>query len=342
MGHLGTTASSYLMGACDTLLIVGSNDPWTEFYPPPGAARAVQIDINDSMLGNRYPIEVGLSGDAAATLKELLPLLEKSGQSPWRTVVEKQVSRWWEIAGRRARTPAEPVNPERVVEELSRQLPSDSQVAVDVGSCVYWYVRQLRLPRGVPAHLSSTLASMGCSIPYAIAAKLAAPARPVVVLTGDGAMQMAGLAEMITVSRSWRSWADPRFVVCVLNNRDLSEVSWEQREKENQPRFGASQDLPDFSYTGYAELLGLTGIRVEGPAQLAGAWAAALAADRPVIIEAITDAAVPLLPPFPAGQAQLDGMHAALAQEGPRADHARKLLDTYAGHEQDGQALPAG
>ena len=337
IGHLGTTASAHLMGGCDTLLIIGSNDPWTEFYPPPGAARAVQIDIDGRKIGNRYPIEVGLVGDAAETLDALLALLPDrtdAAAGSWRNEVEQEVAAWRALATERAMTPAERVNPERVVFELNTVLPPDARVAVDVGSCTYWYARQLRLPRGVPAHLSGTLATMGCSIPYGLAAKLDAPQKPVVVLSGDGAMQMAGLAELITVSRLWPGWSDPRFVVCVFNNGDLAEVTWEQREMEAEPRFPASQALPDFPYAGYAELLGLTGIRVDDPEALAGAWRQAFAADRPVLIEVITDPNVPLLPPFPAGAAKLEPMREGLAAEGAAGEAASRLLDVYAGQEE--------
>ncbi|MGY1602146.1 thiamine pyrophosphate-requiring protein [Geodermatophilus sp. SYSU D00815] len=335
MGHLGTSASGAVLGGCDTLLVVGSNDPWTEFYPAPGQARAVQVDVDGRHLGNRYPVEVPLLGDAAETLRALLPLLAERDDRSWRGEVEAAVRAWRELAAERAATPADPVNPERAVAELSPRLPADAQVAVDVGSVTYWYARQLRLPDGVPAHLSSTLASMGCSVPYGLAAKLAEPGRPVVALSGDGAMQMLGNAELVTVAARWRSWADPRFVVCVLHNRDLAEVTWEQREMEGDPRFDESQSLPDFPYAGYAELLGLTGIRVTDPAELGSAWDRALAADRPVVLEVVTDADVPLLPPFPAGEAKLDSFRAGLDQEGPAGEGARRLLDTYA--EQEGR-----
>ncbi len=335
MGHLGTTASAHLLGTCDTLLIVGSNDPWTEFYPQPGQARAVQIDLDGRYLGNRYPVEVGLVGDAARTLSSLLGLLTERAETPWRDEVERHVTEWREIAERRAMVPAEPVNPERVLRELDRQLPSDARVAVDVGSVVYWYARQVRVPTGVPVHLSSTLASMGCGVPYGIAAKLGAPERPVIVLSGDGGFQMTGIAELVTVSRIWREWADPRFVVCVLNNGDLAEVTWEQREMEGEPRFPASQALPEFPYAEYAELLGMRGERVEDPEQLAGAWERALGADRPVLLEVRTDPFIPLLPPFPGGAAKLETMRGALDAEGtPDSARAHRLLDEYASHEE--------
>jgi len=147
-------------------------------------------------------------------------------------------------------------------------------------------------------------------------------------------MQMTGIAELVTVAHRWRQWQDPRFVVCVFNNRDLAEVTWEQRENESEPRFPASQEIPDFPYAGYAELLGLTGIRVDSPEQLAGAWDRALAADRPTVIEVLTDPDVPLLPPFPAGAEKLDDMRSALSAEGVSGDGAAALLETYAGHEE--------
>jgi pyruvate dehydrogenase (quinone) len=257
----------------------------------------------------------------------------EQARKQWRAEVEEQVRDWHALSEERSRIPASPVNPELVVRELSGRLPHDAQVSVDVGSCVYWYARQLTLPAGVPAHLSGTLASMGCSVPYGIAAKLARPDRPVVALAGDGAMQMAGIAELVTVAHRWRQWPDPRFVVCVFNNRDLAEVTWEQRETESEPRFPDSQEIPDFPYAGYAELLGLTGIRVDDPEQLAGAWDRAFAAERPVVIEVLTDPDVPLLPPFPAGAEKLDGMRSALSEEGEAGEGAAALLDTYAGQE---------
>ncbi|MFD6141196.1 thiamine pyrophosphate-requiring protein [Promicromonospora sp. NPDC060271] len=295
MGHLGTTASADLMSGCDTLLIVGSNDPWTEYYPAPGQARAVQIDVTARNIGTKFPVEAALPGDAAATLDALLPLLpERDG---WRKDVEGFVATWHDVAERRVAQQTGRLNPQLVLSELSAQLPTDAQVAVDVGSVTYWYARFLRLPPGVPAHLSSTLASMGSALPYGIAAKLLRPDRPVVALAGDGAMQMNGLSELITVAHRWHEWADPRFVVLVLNNGDLAEVSWEQREMEGDPGFPTSQTVPAFPYADYARLLGLEGIRVEEPGQVREAWTTALLADRPVVVEAVVDRDTPLLPP---------------------------------------------
>ncbi len=237
--------------------------------------------------------------------------------------MERSTARWHALAAARAEQPEGlPLSPQLVVRELSGRLPADAQVSVDVGSVTYWYARHLRLPPGVPAHLSSTLASMGSAMPYGIAAKLAAPQRPVVALAGDGAMQMNGLAELITVADRWRGWADPRFVVLVLHNGELAEVTWEQREMEGDPRFETAQRVPPFPYAGYAELLGLRGIRVERPEEVGPAWEAALAADRPTLIEAVVDPATVLLPPLQSAE-HVAGMYAALEQEdGPQARRA--------------------
>ena len=331
MGHLGTSASARVLQDCDSLLIIGSNDPWTEFYPPPGAARAVQIDISAQRMANRFPVEVPLVGDSATTIDALREHLKRpAGDRPeWRQSVEGHVHNWHTLRRQRAAVTAEGVNPERVVSELSELMPSDAQVALDVGSCVYWYARQLKLPAGVPAHLCSTLASMGGGVPYGMAAKLLDPARPVIVLAGDGGMQMSGNAELITVADHWRDWADPRFVVCVLNNGDLAEVTWEQRETEGDPRYEQSQRLPRFPFADYAKLLGLNGVEVDAPEQLQAAWTQALQADRPTVIEVHADPSIPLLPPFPHGAQKVPTMRRALNQEGESGRHALALLEEY-------------
>lgn len=330
MGHLGTTASAHVLQECDTLLIIGSSDPWTEFYPPPGQARAVQIDIDPARMGNQYPVEVGVVGDSGPSIEALIELIPERGPSTWRSEVEKQIANWREISRLRSEVPAEPLNPELVVRKFGERIPDDAQVAVDVGSVVYHYARQVHLPVTVPAHLSSTLASMGCAIPYAISAKELHPERPVLAMAGDGAMQMLGINELITVAERWRSWKDPRLVLLVLNNQDLAEVSWEQRETEAQPRFEQSQSLPHFDFAGYAELLGLRGLKIEDPADIDRVLDEAFAEQRPVIIDALTDRDVPLLPPFPHGEQMLSSMKSGLAAEGAAGEHGLALLSEYA------------
>jgi pyruvate dehydrogenase (quinone) len=314
VGHLGTTASHELMTGCDTLLMVGTNEPFTEFLPKPGQARGVQIDIDGRNLGHRYPTEVNIVGDARETLRALLPRLERQPDRGWRRHIEAAVQEWWTMLEQRARAGADPLNPELVFHELSPRLPDDTWVAVDVGSVTYWYARHLRLRGTMRAHLSSTLASMGSALPYAVAAKLARPDGLVVALAGDGAMLMNGINELVTVADRWRSWADPRLPILVLHNGDLNEVTWEMREMEGDPRFDASQDVPAFPYADYAELLGLGGIRLDSPEDVGPAWEKALAADRPVVVEAIVDPSVPLLPPFLQPE-QAEKLRAGLAQE---------------------------
>ncbi len=297
IGLLGTEPSSDLMTGCDTLLIIGTGFPWAEFLPPDGQARSVQIDIDAAMLGLRYPVEVNLHGDATETLRALLPLLDRREDRDWRDGIAKGMRDWREKLRGRAMASANPVNPQRVVWEMSPLLPDDAIVTSDSGSCCNWYARDYQVKRGQRASLSGGLASMGAAVPYAIAAKFAHPTRPVVALVGDGAMQMNNMAELITVGKYWRRWADPRFVVCVFNNEDLNEVTWEQRVMEGNPRWPASQDLPDFPYARFAELAGLRGMFIDDPERLSEAWAEALASDRPVVLEVKTDPAVAPLPP---------------------------------------------
>ena len=297
IGLLGTEPSWNLMRDCDTLLMIGSGFPYSEFLPEEGQARGVQIDINPDMLSLRYPMELGLTGDAAETLRALLPLLRENPDRSWRETVEKDVAAWWKTLDERAHVEANPINPQRVVSELSLRLPDNVVITSDSGSCANWYARDLKMRRGMKGSLSGGLASMGAAVPYAIAAKFAHPERPVVGLVGDGAMQMNNLAEMITVAKYWKAWTNPTFVVCVFNNQDLNQVTWEQRVMEGDPKFDASQSIPDLRYHKFAELIGLRGIFVDRPDQLGAAWEEALAADCPVILEVKTDPEVPPLPP---------------------------------------------
>ncbi|WP_233860362.1 thiamine pyrophosphate-requiring protein [Paraburkholderia sp. HD33-4] len=298
IGLLGTKPSYEMMNTCDTLLMVGSGFPYSEFLPKEGDARGVQIDIKADMLSLRYPMEVNLVGDSAQTLRALLPLLKQKDSNAWRGRIERWTSRWWETLDERAHQPASNgVNPQRAFTELSPRLPDNVILTSDSGSCANWYARDLKIRRGMMASLSGGLASMGAAVPYAIAAKFAYPGRPVIAMVGDGAMQMNNMAELITVAKYWQQWADPRWICMVLNNEDLNQVTWEQRVMEGDPKFNASQQLPNVPYHRFAELVGLTGIYVDKAEQLQDAWEAALAARRPVVLEVKTDPEVPPLPP---------------------------------------------
>ena len=297
IGLLGTQPSSDMMIGCDTLLMVGSGFPWTEFLPEEGQARAVQIDIDPEMLGLRYPMDVHLHGDSKLTLQALIPLLHRKQDRSWRQGIEKNVAKWWTLLEARAMHAAEPLNPQRVFWELSARLPERAIVTADSGSAANWYARDLRFRRGMMGSLSGGLASLGAGTPYAVAAKFAYPDRTVIACMGDGAMQMNGITVLIDVAKYWKEWAAPNWICLVLNNRDLNQVTWEERIQSGDPKTLSTQSIPDMPYHKYAELLGLKGIFVDDPDKVGAAWDEALASDRPVVLEAFTDPNVPPLPP---------------------------------------------
>jgi pyruvate dehydrogenase (quinone) len=297
IGLLGTKPSWTMMSECDTLLMVGSNFPYSEFLPKEGHARGVQIDIDGKLLSIRYPMEVNLMGDSVETLRALIPLLKRKEDRSWRQMLEKEIEEWWKVLEARAMNSADPINPQRMFWELSPRLPDNCILSSDSGTSANWFARDLKIRRGMMASLSGNLATMCPGVPYAIAAKFCFPDRVAIALVGDGAMQMLGNNGMITISKYWKEWSNPLLVILVLNNRDLNQVTWEQRAMSGDPKYEASQDIPDFPFARYAELLGLRGIFVDKPEQIGEAWDQAFASDRPVVIEAYTDPNVPTLPP---------------------------------------------
>ncbi|MEU6419540.1 thiamine pyrophosphate-requiring protein [Streptomyces spiralis] len=309
IGLLGTRPSYEMMENCDTLLVIGSSFPYTQFLPEFGKARAVQIDIDPHMVGLRYPFEVNLVGDARETLTRLLPLLKAHKNKSWRKKIEKDTARWWQVMERRAAVDAEPINPEYVAHSLDALLPDDVILAADSGSAANWYARHLRMRGAMRGSLSGTLATMGPGVPYVIGAKFAHGDRPAIALVGDGAMQMNGMAELITIAKYWKEWEDPRLIVAVLNNQDLNQVTWEMRAMSGAPQFLPSQSIPDVAYADFARSVGLNGLRIEEPGEVKGAWEAALSSDRPCVLDFVTDPAVPPIPPH----ATLDQIEAAAA-----------------------------
>ena len=297
IGLLGTKPTSDMMGSCDTLLMVGSNFPYADWLPEPGEARGVQIDIDGRLIGMRYPMEVPLVGDSRHTLRALLPLLERKQDRSWRERIEKEVERWWRLLDERASSPGDPLNPMRVFAELSPLLPDGCILTADSGTAANWWARHLKLREGMLAGISGTLATMGCAVPYALGAKFAHPDRPVIAAVGDGAMQMIGNNALIDVAHYADRWENEQLVVLVLNNGDLNEVTWEQRAMAGDPRFETSQTLPAFPYAGYAELLGIKGMRVDSPEDVRSAWEEALGHPGPVLLEAVTDPNTPPMPP---------------------------------------------
>ena len=297
IGLLGTRPSYDMMMECDTLLMVGSSFPYSEFLPPEGKARGVQIDISGKMISIRYPMEVNLVGDSAETLRALIPLLERKQDRKWRENIETEVREWWKLMESRAMKDADPINPQRVFWELSPRIPDRAILTCDSGSSANWYARDLKVRAGMMASLSGGLATMGPGVPYAIAAKFAHPDRPVIAMVGDGAMQMNGINELITIAKYHKRWSNQQLVVMVLKNRDLNQVTWEQRVMSGDPKFEGSQDVPDFDFAGYANLIGLRGISVDRPELLGDAWERALGAGCPVVLDVRVDPDVPPLPP---------------------------------------------
>jgi len=297
IGLLGTKASWQLMRDCDTLLMIGTTFPYGEFLPKEGQAKAVQIDIDPTMLSLRYPVDVALHGGAAETSKALLPLLTAKPRGKWRETVESNVRDWWKDEEARAHLEARPLNPEQFFWDGSPKLPENSIFAVDTGMSTTFFARAVKMRGDMKLAISGTLATMGPAISYAAAAKFAYPDRPAFAFVGDGAMQMLGLNALVTVAKYWRRWRDPRLVIAVLNNRDLNMVTWELRALGGAPKVAATQDLPDLDYAQYARWLGLEGLTVDSAAAVGDVWDTALKANRPVVIDVKADPNVVALPP---------------------------------------------
>lgn len=297
IGLLGTKPSYDLMMDCDTLLMVGSSFPYSEFLPKEGQAKGIQIDLDGKRLGIRYPMEVHLQGDSAESLRALIPLLKRKENREWRKTIEENIVQWWKVVEAQSMESANPINPQNVFWELSKRLPENCIISADSGSTAAWFARNLKFRKGMMASLSGTLATMCPGMPYTIAAKFAYPDRVPIGIIGDGAMQMLGINGLITVSKYWKQWSNPQFIILVLNNGDLNMVTWEQRVMSGDPRFATSQDVPDFAYADYAKMLGLDGIKVERQEDVPKALDEAFAMKRPVVIDVVTDPSVPMMPP---------------------------------------------
>ncbi|KLL97177.1 MULTISPECIES: thiamine pyrophosphate-requiring protein [Rhodococcus] len=328
IGLLGTRPTHEMMTGCDTLLIVGSSLPYSQFLPEYGQARCVQIDIDPNMIGMRYPNEVNLVADAAAALDALVPLLQRKADRSWREGIEQNVQRWWQTMGQQAEVETEFVNPLRMFAEASPRLPDDAIVTADSGSAANWYARQLQFRGDMRGSLSGTLATMGPAVPYGIGAKFANPGRPVVAFAGDGAMQMNGMAELITIQRYWQQWADPRLVVAIIHNNDLNQVTWEMRAMGGAPKFAESQSLPDVDYAAFARSLGLGGETVKSSDEMGSAWDRALAADRPTVLDVYTDPDMPPIPPHATWEQFTDVAKAVLAGDENRWGFVKQGVKT--------------
>ncbi len=299
IGLLGSTASYELMKGCDTLFMIGTSFPYSEWLPEEGQAKGVEIDIDPRFIGVRYPMQANLVGDTKETLAALMPLLERKSDRSWQEKIEHDVAEWWRVLDDRAHDKANPVNPQLVAHELSPRLPDDVILTADSGSGTNWWAQHLKLRRGMRASLPGTLATMGAGTPYAIGAKLAYPDRPVIAFVGDGAFQMNGMLELITIKRYWERFTaqNPTLIFCIFNNQDLNQVTWEQRAESGDPKFPGTQYIPDVPYAEFAKMLGLHGIFVDKPKKVGDAWDEALAADRPCVLEVKTDQEIPPIPP---------------------------------------------
>ncbi|WP_225813588.1 thiamine pyrophosphate-requiring protein [Streptomyces spinosus] len=300
IGLLGSKASDNMMRNCDTLLMVGSSFPYSEWLPDEGQAKGVEIDIDGRMIGIRYPMDAHLVGDSKETLRALIPLLRRKEDRGWREQIEKDVREWNDLCDRWADQHFEgKINPQAVAAELSPRLPDGSILTADSGSGTNWWARHLKLRQGMRASLSGTLATMGPGTPYAIAARFAYPDRPVIAFVGDGAFQMNGMNEMITIKRYLDRLSNPAapFIFCIFNNQDLNQVTWEQRAMAGDPKYPGSQEIPDVPYAAYAQLLGLKGIVCDDPQKVGAAWDEALACDKPVVLEFKVDNEIAPIPP---------------------------------------------
>lgn len=335
VGLLGSRASDEMIMNCDTLFMIGSSFPYAEWLPDEGACRGVEIDIDGRMIGIRYPMDAHVVGDAKETLKELIPLLRRKEDRSWREEIEANVRAWNTVMDKRAGQSFEgKINPQAVAHELSPLLPDDAILTADSGSATNWWARHLKLRDGMKASLSGTLATMGPAVPYAIAARFAHPGRPVIAFVGDGAFQMNGMNEMLTVKRYADRMGGAPLIFCVFNNRDLNQVTWEQRAMGGDPKFEGSQSIPDFPYAQYAELCGLKGIYCDKPKKVTAAWKEALASDGPVVLEFVVDDQIAPIPPHvtadqakkTAKSAAQDPQRMGIAARGFR----QKLADVYA------------
>jgi pyruvate dehydrogenase (quinone) len=299
IGLLGTKPSWDMMQEADTLLMVGSSFPYSEFLPSTGQVKAIQIDLAPRNLSIRYPMDLALVGDAKDTLTELLPLLQRKSDRKWQEKIVEEVEDWWGVMDELGQ-PSDlngRVRPQGLFSSLSRHLPDNAILSSDSGTAADWYARHIKIRRGMKASLSGNLATMVPGVPYGMAAKFAFPDRVAVAMVGDGAMQMGGMAEMLTAAKYYKTWSDPRFIVLVLNNEDLNQVTWEQRAMEGDPRFEASQAIPYVSYADWADLIGLRGIKITRADQIEDAFTEAFAADRPVIVDALSSPDEPPMPP---------------------------------------------
>ncbi|PZE25689.1 thiamine pyrophosphate-requiring protein [Curtobacterium sp. MCBD17_028] len=298
VGLLGSLPSLHQIKRCDTIVLLGTNYPYGEFLPATGQARGIQVDLKPEQLGVRYPTELNLWGDVKSTLEALLPLLEQKADLSWQERIAAEMQDWeQEMHAQAQKEYHDGVNPRRVTEAVNANLPDGAIVTADAGTTADWFGHHIRLKRGMRGDLSGRLATMLAAMPYAVAAKLAHSDKTVVCTIGDGAFQMLGMNELITVKKYMQQWETKQFIIVVMHNDDLAQVSWEMRTEDGNPLWRGSQDVESMDYAGYAELLGFRGVQVRSDDQVESAVAEAFAHDGVTLIDAYVSRNVPPLPP---------------------------------------------
>ena len=333
VGLLGTRPSAEALAGCDGLLLVGTSFPYMSYLPEPGQAEAVQIDVDPARLGLRYPVTVGLAGDAPATLRELLPLLPGTADRGFLERAQAGMRAWWQLMRERASRAETPMKPEVVAAALDGVLRDDAILSADSGTIATWVARQVRIRRGQRFSLSGNLASMANGLPYAIGAQLAYPDRQCVAFVGDGGFSML-MAEFSTAVK----YRLPIKVVVVKNNV-LGMIRWEQMVFLGNPEYGIALEPMDF--VRFAEACGGRGVRIEDPGRCRAQLAEALALDGPVVIEAVVDPYEPPLPPAVSPEQALH-MAEALARGEPNRKRVGVTLFRDVVHAADFAAAPAG
>ena len=289
IGLLGTKPSQEALEECDTLLMVGTSFPYIEFLPKPGDARGIQIELDPTRIGLRYPVEVGLVGDSRRTLRALLPMLQRHDDRRFLEKAQRGMAEWWALMEEQGTRPDVPMKPQVVAWELGKRLRDDAIVCADSGTIATWWARQIRVKRGQMYSLSGTLASMANGLSYAMAAQLAYPDRQVVAFVGDGgfSMLMGEFANCVKYKLPIK--------VVIIKNNSLGMIKWEQMVFLGNPEYGC--DLQPIDFAAYAKACGAAGFTVDDPAQCGAVLDQALAMEGPVVIDAIVDPFVPPMPP---------------------------------------------
>jgi len=288
IGLLGTAPSQDAMKSCDTLIMLGTSFPYMEFYPKPGDARTVQVDIEPTRIGLRHPADVGLVGDCRDVLRELLPLLREKSDGSFLREAQDNMRDWNELLKIRGTRTDTPMKPQVVAYELNKLLRNDAIVSTDSGTIATWAARYIQIRDGMQFSLSGTLATMANSLPYSLGAAIAYPQRQIICIVGDGGFTML-MGEVATLVKY-----NLPVKVIVFKNNVLGMIKWEQIVLEGNPQFGV--ELQPIDFAAYARACGAGGFAIEDPATAPAILREALEYDGPAVVQAVID---PYEPPLP-------------------------------------------